>query len=114
MTGTIDAKEGRDTVTMDLSGAYIWAYQDELLHMCLRGKLAELLVLTAPEIYSPYIRIGTDGKPILYVKLLKTLYGCIISALLFYRRLVKDLLAMEFKLNPHDHYVANMMVKGTQ
>ena len=98
---------------MDLPGAYIWADQDELIHMVLRGKLCELLVLAAPELYSPYIQIGKDGKPILYVRLLKALYGCLRSALLFYRKLVKDLKGMGFKLNPYDPCVANRMVRGT-
>ena len=84
ITGIIDDKEGRYVATLELPGAYLWSEQDQILHMVLKGKLAELMLLAAPEIYSPFIQIRKDGKPILYVKLLKALYGCLMSALLFY------------------------------
>ena len=55
ITGGIDTKEGRDVATMDLPGAYLWADQDELLYMVLRGQLEELVLLVAPELYSPFV-----------------------------------------------------------
>ena len=55
ITDVIDAKEGRDVSTLDLPGAYLWAEQDQVLHMVLKGELAELMVLAAPELYSPFI-----------------------------------------------------------
>jgi hypothetical protein len=36
------------------------------------------------------------------------------SALLFYRKLVAELLNMGFEINPYDPCVANKMVNGTQ
>ena len=57
---------------------------------------------------------GKDGKPILYVRLLKALYGCLRSALLFYRKLRTDLENMGFKVNPYDPCVPNRIVCGTQ
>ena len=36
------------------------------------------------------------------------------TALLFYKRLRKDLENIGFKINPYDSCVANMMVNGTQ
>ena len=100
--------------TLELPGAYLWSEQDQILHMVLKGKLAELMLLAAPEIYSPFIQIIKDGKPILYVKLLKALYGCLKSALLYYRKLRTDLENMGFKVNPCDPCVANRIVCGTQ
>ena len=67
--------------TMDLPGAFLTTDQEEILHMVLRGKLAELLVLAAPEIYTPYVCIDEHGKMMLYIQLLKALYGCLHSAL---------------------------------
>jgi hypothetical protein len=80
--------------------------------MCLRSRLAELMVKTAPEIYRKYIYVGPDNKPVLYVKLQNALYGCLRSALLFYLKLLKDLEGNGFKLNPYDPCVANKMVNG--
>ena len=99
---------------LDLPGTYVWDEQDQVLHMALKVKLAELMVLTAPELYSPFIQIRKDGKPILYVRLLKELYRCLRSALLFYRKLKTDLENMGLKVNPYDPCVANRIVCGTQ
>ena len=114
ITGAIAAKEGRDVATMDFLVVYLWADQDELIHMHLRGKLVELPVLAAPKLYSPSIQIGKDGKPILYVRLLKAFHRCLRSALKFYRKLLKDLETMGCVLNPYDLYMVNHTVKGTQ
>ena len=51
ITGVIDTKEGRDVAKLDLPGAYLWAQQDQIIHMLLKGKIAELMVLAAPKIY---------------------------------------------------------------
>ena len=55
ITGVIDAKEGRNVETLDLPGEYLWDEQYQVLHMVLKGKLAELMVLAAPEPNSPFI-----------------------------------------------------------
>ena len=52
ITGAIYAKEVRDEATLDLPGAYLWADQNELLRMVLRGQLEELMVFAAPELLS--------------------------------------------------------------
>jgi hypothetical protein len=80
ITATIDAFEKREVAIMDVPGAYLTADMDEEVFMCLRGKLAELMVQTAPEIYRKYIYVGPDNTPVLYVKLQKALYGCLRSA----------------------------------
>ena len=46
----------------------------------------------------------------LYVRLSKALYGILRAALLFYKRLRKDLEDMGFEVNPYDPSLANMMV----
>ena len=50
----------------------------------------------------------------MYVRLSKALYGILRAALLFYKRLRKDLEDMGFKINPYDPCVANMLVNGVQ
>jgi hypothetical protein len=42
------------------------------------------------------------GKPVLYVELYKSLYGLLCSALLFYRKLKKELIKYGFTFNPYD------------
>jgi hypothetical protein len=112
ITVTIDAFEKKELSIVDVPGAYLTADMEEEVFMCLRGKLAELMVKTAPEIYRKYVCVGPDNKPVMYVKLQKALYGCLRSALLFYLKLLKDLEGHGFKLNPYNpcvevhHHVA--------
>jgi hypothetical protein len=113
LTATIDAFEGRDVAIVDVPGAFLTADMDEVVYMCLRGKMCELMVKTAPEIYRKHVFIE-NNKHGLYVKLQKALYGCLRSALLFYLKLLGDLEANGFVLNPYDPCVANKMVNGKQ
>jgi hypothetical protein len=54
------------------------------------------------------------GEKVLYVELLKALYGTLLAALLFYKKLRKDLESIGFKANPYDPCVTNRMVSGKQ
>ena len=80
----------------------------------LRGKLAELMVATAPEIYKKYVSVNCKGELVLYVEALNTLYGIMKSALLFYLKFVKNLKSIGFELNPYDPCVDNKSVDGAQ
>jgi hypothetical protein len=91
ITDTIDGFERRDVAIVDVQVAFLTADMDEEVIMCLRGRMAELMVKTAPNIYRKFISIDKKGNSILYVKLQKALYGFLRSALLFYLKLVKDL-----------------------
>jgi hypothetical protein len=55
-----------------------------------------------------------NGKKVLYLQLLKALYGCIKSALLWYELFTGTLQGMGFELNPYDTCVANKMIGGKQ
>jgi hypothetical protein len=87
---------------------------DDKVVMRLRGKLAELMVKVAPEIYTKYVIINTKGDTVLYVRLLNALYGIMKAALLFYQRFVTDLRSIGFVINPYDPCVANKTVNGKQ
>ena len=82
--------------------------------MVLRGDLANMMALAAPEVYRKYVAATPDGKPILYVKLCKALYGCLKSALLFYRKLWRDLHGRGFVINPYGPCVCNKIIHGKQ
>ena len=55
----IDAKENRDVGIVDIPGAFMQADMDDLVHMRLEGKMAELLVRCDPKLYRKYVR--TEG-----------------------------------------------------
>ena len=114
MTSIIDAHERRDVATCDIQGEFLHAKMDDYVIMLLEGTLAELMERVAPQIYSKYVTVGKNGKKMLYVRLRKAVYGCLKSALLFYKSLAKNLTKLGFKINFYDPCVANKMVKNRQ
>eukprot|EP00957_Ditylum_brightwellii_P168454 12822692-Ditylum_brightwellii.AAC.1 len=62
ITATIEAKEGREVSITDIPGAYFLTEMDELVHMKLEGRFAELLVCTAPQVYNQYVTIDQKGE----------------------------------------------------
>ncbi len=82
LSATIDATEGRDVATVDISGAFMQADIDELVHVKFEGEIAEMLVKMDPKLYRKYVK-DENGKTVLYVELLKALYGTMRAALLF-------------------------------
>ena len=63
--------------------------------------------------YKKYV-IMENGVPTLYVRLLKAIYGCVKSALLWYELFISTLQKMGFVLNSYDQCVANCDIDGKQ
>ena len=109
----IDAKERCDVATVDIPGAFMQGDQDETVHMRLEGTLAELLIKCDPKLYRQYV-VTENNKPVLYVELLKALYGTLRAALIFWRKLTSKLVEWGFVINPYDWCVANKQINGQQ
>ena len=84
---------------------------DDIVHMKLEGKMAELLVKVDPKMYRKYVQME-KGKTVLYVELKKALYGTLKVALLFWRKLTAELKKWGFMVNPYDWCVMNKMING--
>ncbi len=111
----IDAKEGRDVATCDVEGAYLHAKMEDHVIMVFEGEMVDYMVQTDPKKYSPFIHVTANGTKLLYVQLLKALYGCIQSAMLWWKLLTTTLVEDGFVVNPYDPCVANkQMADGTQ
>ena len=113
LTSVIDTKEWREVITVDILGAFMQGEQDETIHMKLEGTLAEFLAKCDPTKYQPYLVIE-NGKPVLYIELVKALYGTIHAALIFWHKFTKQLTEWGFTVNPYDWCVANILVCGSQ
>ena len=115
LTSLIDAEEERKVVTVDIPGAFMHADMDELVHMKMRGPMAELLVRVDPAKYRKYLVKDKSGNDILYVELTKALYGTCQAALLFWKNLSSFLIdELGFTLNKYDKCVANKLINGKQ
>jgi hypothetical protein len=55
-----------------------------------------------------------NGKKVLYVQVLKALYGMLVATLLWYRQFRGDLEKIGFVFNPYDPCVANKLIDGKQ
>ena len=108
----VDAHEGRDVATADVVGAYLKAYMDEFVVMKFTGESVDILC-KMNEKYSKFVVMEGKTK-VLYVKLIKAIYGCVKSALLWYQLFTESLEGMGFVLNPYDPCIANCTIEGSQ
>ena len=82
LTAVIDAMEGRNVVVLDVPGAFMQAENDELVHVRFTGAMVNLLLEIDHEIYKDYV-IVEKGERVMYMELLKALYGTLRAAHLF-------------------------------
>ncbi|CAJ1933498.1 unnamed protein product [Cylindrotheca closterium] len=88
-TCVIDAHKGRDV--MDMPNAFIQTYMPEAkegedrIYMKITGMMVQILIDMAPE-YCKYV-VLENGKRVIYVRVLRAIYGMLQSSLLFYNQL---------------------------
>jgi hypothetical protein len=116
LTAIVDTKEDRDVMTCDIPNAYIQAElpnlgpDDERVIMKITGVLVDLLVNISPEVYGPYV-VTDKHKKVLYVQVLRGLYGMLYSGIVWHTKLRSDLEGNRYVFNPYDPCVANKIVK---
>ena len=91
ITATIAAKEGRKVRCYNVPSAFVNTDVDKEVITVLKGKLADMMIQIALEVYRKYMTADRKGTPILYVKLQKALYGLMRANLQFYRKLRKEI-----------------------
>jgi hypothetical protein len=114
LMAVINALENRDVAVIDIPGAFMQVdLDDKMIHVRLTGKMVELLLKIDHELYKSYL-MCERGEMVMYVKLLKALYGTMRAARLFWEQLSKQLVDWGFTPNPYDSCVVNKMVDGKQ
>jgi hypothetical protein len=116
ITGVIDAKQKRDVMTLDIPNAFVQAkitLDGDKIIMKIQGQLVDILLELCPGVYDNYA-IDEGKHKILYVRMLKALYGMLISSILYYTKFRKDVESIGFEVNPYDICVANRKVNGKQ
>ncbi len=120
ITTVIDAKERRDVMSGDVPNAFIQAKipmkekdNYERIIMKITGVLVDMLVQLDPESYGRHV-VYENGKKVLYVQVIRAIYGMLQAALLWYQKFRSDLEEEGFKFNDYDPCVANKMICGKQ
>jgi hypothetical protein len=112
MSILIDAWERRDVAIADVAGAYLHATMIDFTLLRVEGDQVDIMCAVCPE-YMEFV-MYENGKKVLDLHLLKALYGCVVSALLWYEFFSGTLQKMGFELNPYDPCVANKWIGGKQ
>ncbi len=118
LTAAIEAYEHRDVATWDIPNAFIQTAVDEVdkdgdrIIMKIRGPMVNML-LDIEDDYKDYL-VMENGVPVLYVHILRAIYGMLMSGLLFYKKFRKAIESQGYIVNPYDPCVANKMIEGKQ
>ena len=119
LTLTIDAHENRDVMSADVPNAFIQTEMPEIkqgeerVMMKITGVLVDMLIQLDPQLYGPHVVYEKERK-VLYVQVLRAIYGMLTASLLWYLKFKKDLEGIGFKFNDYDPCIANRMVNGKQ
>ena len=74
LTAVVDAWENRKVAVLDVPGAFLQVDMDELIHVWFHGEMVDKLLEIDHELYSSYVT-EEQGEKVMYVELLKALYG---------------------------------------
>ena len=109
----IDALEGRHIATSDIAGAFLKADQDDYVIVKLRGPAVDAMLKINKAKYEPFVT-HEKNKKVIYVRLLKAMYGTLTAPILWYKLFASTLIEKGFKINPYDLCVANKLVNKNQ
>ena len=114
LTAVIDALESREVAVLDVPGAFMQADIDELLHVRFTGEMVSMLLHIDNDMYKEYA-VTEKGEKVMYMELLKALYGTLRAARLFWQKLSKQLIDVwGFTPNKYDDCVVNKTIDGHQ
>ena len=113
-TAIIDALENREVAVLDVPGALMQADIDELVHVRFTGEMVNMLLHIDYDMYKDYVVIE-KGEKVMYMDLLKALYGTLHAACLFWQKLSKQLIEVWGSTpNKYDDCVVNKTIKSHQ
>ena len=119
LTAVIDINEERDTMISDIPNAFIQTEMPEVnedeqrVTMKITGVLVDMIVQLNPNTYGGSVVYGS-GRNVLYIQVLRAIYGKLLSSLLWYKKFRKELEEYGFQFNPYDICIANRTKNGKQ
>ena len=114
LTAIINALEDRNVAALDVPGAFMQADINELVHVRFKCEMVNMLLQIDNEMYKDYVMME-KGEQVMYMELLKALYGTLRTARLFWQKLSKQLIDVwGFVPNKYDDCVVNKTINGHQ
>ena len=114
LTAVVDAWENRKVAVLDVPVAFMQVGMDELVHVRFQGEMVDKLLDIDHDLYASYVTVE-KGERVMYVELLKALYGTLWAARLFWEKLQAKLVNdWGFTPNWYDSCVVNKKVDGKQ
>ena len=110
----IDVHEGRDVESFDVPRAYLNSdtTEDKFILLKIEGEFVDIMCKVNPK-HNRHVCVD-NGLKVLYLSLLKSLYGFMESVLLWYFIYSKTLKSQESLINPYDKCIANSTIKDKQ
>ena len=114
ITAVIDAHKGHNMMCVDIPNAFIQTAMpetevgEERVIMKITGVLVDMLVQLSLEVYGPHV-VYEKGRKVLYVQVLRAIYGMLQATLLWYNKFQDDLEKEGFEFNPYDPCITNRM-----
>ena len=102
-------------ISFDVPGAFLQAKfdEDKMLLLKLRGDAVVDVMCQVNPTHNKNERYGNEKK-VLYLKIIRAIYGCIESALAWYNMFTDTLARLGFSINPYDKCIANKIINGNQ
>jgi hypothetical protein len=111
----MDVIEGRKVATCDIPGAFLqadWPAEQDC-YLKFEGAMVSMICNIDPK-YKQNIVYNKNGRKYIYAKLTKAVDGTLLSAILFYEKLSKQLVHWGYKPNCYDRCTFNNMIDGNQ
>ena len=108
----VDRRPQRDLYskdeTADINGAYLHAKMENFSVLTLEGESIDIIC----KLNDTYVKLVCleRGKNVLYLRLVKALYGCVKSSLVCYELFTTTLQDLIFQLNPYDECVSKKVI----
>ena len=114
-TLVIASMEERNVIFFDGPGVFLQAElpEDKFLLLRLSGDFVDIICQINPE-HKNNVTVDRKGRTVLYMRVVRALYGCIEAALAWYKLFSETLKEEGYILNPYDKCIANKMVDGMQ
>ena len=107
----IDAREGINVEIFDLPGAYLNTniLEDKCILLNIEGEFVGIMCKVNPK--QKKNACVENGVKVLYQRLLKILYGCMESSIMWYDLYSKTLKQQGFLINKYDRCIINITIK---